>query len=160
MITPNFVQQVKLSIHQFEPEELSVKVIDRYVHIEGRHEEKNDKIGFFTRQFTRRYFLPDGVQPESIRCTFNVDTSLLTVNAPVVLKKPVKEYIIPIVVVGQQLSEQKLKKQQQKQEQQQQQPQPSTSSSARRHHHHHQNHNHHHHHHVYPHVPPPKEFIH
>ncbi|ODM94786.1 Protein lethal(2)essential for life [Orchesella cincta] len=92
--------EVKLSINQFEPEELCVKVVDRYVNVEGRHDEKNEKIGFFTRQFTRRYFLPEGVQPETIRCTYNVDNSLLTISAPVVKKVPVKELTIPIIIVG------------------------------------------------------------
>ncbi|XP_065212833.1 alpha-crystallin A chain-like [Planococcus citri] len=73
--------KVNLDVQQFKPEEITVKVADNYVVVEGKHEEKQDKHGYVSRQFTRRYKLPDNVIQENISSTISSD-GILSVVAP------------------------------------------------------------------------------
>nr|AIU47035.1 heat shock protein [Phenacoccus solenopsis] len=73
--------KVNLDVQQFKPEEINVKVVDNYVVVEGKHEEKQDKHGFISRQFTRRYRLPENVQQEKITSTISSD-GILSIVAP------------------------------------------------------------------------------
>lgn len=50
--------EVILDVQQFSPNEISVKITDKFVVVEAKHEEKQDEHGFVSRQFTRRYLLP------------------------------------------------------------------------------------------------------
>lgn len=50
--------EVILDVQQFSPNEITVKVTDKYIVVEGKHEEKQDEHGFVARQFSRRYLLP------------------------------------------------------------------------------------------------------
>ncbi|CAG4965218.1 unnamed protein product [Parnassius apollo] len=52
--------QVYVDVQHFGPEEISVKVVKGNVIIEGNHKEKQDRHGFISRQFVRRYALPKG----------------------------------------------------------------------------------------------------
>ena len=70
-----------MDVQQFKPEEITVKVSNDYVVVEGKHEEKQDKHGFISRQFTRRYKLPDNVLQENITSTISSD-GILSVIAP------------------------------------------------------------------------------
>lgn len=49
---------VILDVQQFTPNEITVKTTDKFIIVEGKHEEKQDEHGFVARQFTRRYVLP------------------------------------------------------------------------------------------------------
>lgn len=70
-----------MDVQQFKPNEINVKVVDDCLVVEGKHEEKQDKHGFVSRQFTRRYKLPDNVIQEGITSTISSD-GVLTVSAP------------------------------------------------------------------------------
>lgn len=50
--------QVNLDVQQFGPHEISVKTVDDFIVVEGKHEERQDEHGFVSRQFVRRYQLP------------------------------------------------------------------------------------------------------
>jgi len=50
--------EVILDVQQFSPSEITVKIADRFVIVEGKHEEKQDEHGYVSRQFSRRYQLP------------------------------------------------------------------------------------------------------
>lgn len=50
--------EIILDVQQFSPNEITVKVTDKYIIVEGKHEEKQDEHGYISRQFTRRYLLP------------------------------------------------------------------------------------------------------
>lgn len=50
--------EVILDVQQFSPNEITVKIADKFVIVEGKHEEKQDEHGFVSRQFSRRYQLP------------------------------------------------------------------------------------------------------
>lgn len=73
--------KVNLDVQQFKPEEVSVKVVDGYVVVDGKHEERSDEHGFISRQFTRRYKLPDNVDAAAITSTLSSD-GVLSFGAP------------------------------------------------------------------------------
>lgn len=73
--------QVNLDVQHFDPEEISVKTSDGYVVVEGKHEERKDEHGYISRQFKRRYALPEGCNPETVESRLSSD-GVLTVTAP------------------------------------------------------------------------------
>lgn len=78
--------QVILDVQQFAPEEISVKVMDRYVVVEGKHEEKPDAHGWVSREFTRRYIIPE-------QCNIDEVTSKLSSDGVLSICVPRKEKI-------------------------------------------------------------------
>ncbi|KAG8228852.1 hypothetical protein J437_LFUL008348 [Ladona fulva] len=56
--------EVVLGMRHFQPNEITVKVIDNDIVIEGKHEEKEDEHGFVCRRFSRRYALPKDASPD------------------------------------------------------------------------------------------------
>lgn len=92
--------EVILDVQQFSPKEVNVKVVDNYIVVEGKHEEKQDEHGFISRQFCRRYKLPKDVNPDQIKSSLSSD-GLLTVTAPMkALQPPPGERAIPITHTG------------------------------------------------------------
>ena len=73
--------QVNLDVQQFKPDQLNVKVVDNTVVIDGKHEERQDEHGFISRQFQRRYVLPDNVDPATVISSLSSD-GVLTITAP------------------------------------------------------------------------------
>lgn len=73
--------QVNLDVQHFTPDEISVKTVDGYIVVEGKHEEKKDQHGFISRQFTRRYALPEGCTPETVESRLSSD-GVLSVICP------------------------------------------------------------------------------
>ncbi|XP_053619108.1 protein lethal(2)essential for life-like [Plodia interpunctella] len=73
--------QINLDVQHFSPDEISVKTADGYIVVEGKHEEKKDQHGYVSRQFTRRYALPEGCTPETVESRLSSD-GVLSVIAP------------------------------------------------------------------------------
>jgi len=93
--------QVMLDVQQFKAEELSVKIVDNSIVVEGKHEERPDEHGFITRHFIRRYVLPEEVKAESVICNISSD-GVLQITAPrVVAQLPSNERSVPINQTGQ-----------------------------------------------------------
>lgn len=89
---------VMTDVSHFSPEDITVKTVDNYVVIHGKHEEKADKHGFVSREFTRRYMLPREVDPESVTSSLNSE-GILTVEAPKTRQQlPANERMVPITV--------------------------------------------------------------
>lgn len=86
--------KIYLHVKDFAPEEITVKTIDGYIVVEGKHEEKKDEDGLISRQFVRKYALPEGTRPESVESKLSSD-GILTITAA---RKPVvrKDTIIPV----------------------------------------------------------------
>lgn len=66
-------------MHQFRENELTVKTKDNNLIISASHEEREDPQGFISRQFTRRYVIPDDVKLDqlgSINTIFNSASQL------------------------------------------------------------------------------------
>ncbi|CAH2099239.1 unnamed protein product [Euphydryas editha] len=91
--------QISLDVQHFSPEDISVKTADGYIVIEGKHEEKKDEHGFISRQFTRRYVLPDGCDPETVESKLSSD-GVLTVIAPRQSAISNNERVVPIAQTG------------------------------------------------------------
>ncbi|KAK2579615.1 hypothetical protein KPH14_010906 [Odynerus spinipes] len=92
---------VALDIQQFKPEEVSVKVVDNYIVVEGKHEEKQDDHGVISRHFIRKYLVPEQCDAEKATSTLSSD-GVLTITAP---RKPEaieekKEKVIKIEHTG------------------------------------------------------------
>lgn len=73
--------QVCMEVQQFKPSELTVKVLDNSVVVEGKHEEREDDHGYISRHFVRRYALPKGYDPNKVVSTLSSD-GVLTVSVP------------------------------------------------------------------------------
>lgn len=73
--------QVNLDVQHFTPDEITVKTVDGYIVVEGKHEEKKDQHGFISRQFTRRYSLPEECTPEAVESRLSSD-GVLSVVCP------------------------------------------------------------------------------
>lgn len=83
--------QVALNVKQFKPEEIQVKIVDNFIVIQGKHEEKQDETGFCSREFTRRYMLPQACEAETVTSSLSPD-GVLTILAPKkVLEEPPKQ---------------------------------------------------------------------
>lgn len=93
---------MKLDVNDYKPEELNVKILNGFVTIEGKHEEKeSENDGFSFKQFTRKFRLPENVIEENIEC--KLDGGHLLVTAPLkCLEEPQTTNVrtIPITVVG------------------------------------------------------------
>ena len=70
-----------MDIQQFTPDEITVKVVDKFIVVEGKHEEKQDEHGFIARQFIRKYLVPEQCDLEEVRSTLSSD-GVLTIVAP------------------------------------------------------------------------------
>ncbi|XP_078041422.1 protein lethal(2)essential for life [Augochlora pura] len=73
--------QVVLDVQQFKPDEISVKVVDRSVVVEAKHEEKQDEHGWISRQFTRRYIIPEQCNIDELVSSLSSD-GVLSISAP------------------------------------------------------------------------------
>lgn len=92
--------QINLDVQHFSPEEISVKTVDGFVVVEGKHEEKQDQHGYVSRQFVRRYALPEGTLPETVESRLSSD-GVLTITAPKTVPEAIKgERKVPIAQTG------------------------------------------------------------
>ncbi|XP_037950740.1 heat shock protein 26-like, partial [Teleopsis dalmanni] len=73
--------QVCMDVAQFKPSELNVKVVDKHIIVEGKHEERADNHGYISRHFVRRYSLPKGYDSDKVVSTLSSD-GVLTVSVP------------------------------------------------------------------------------
>lgn len=88
--------RVNLDVQQFKPDEITVKTVNNFVIVEGKHEERQDEHGFISRQFQRRYKLPDDVEADTVVSQLSSD-GVLTIVAPnKALPPPSGERIVPI----------------------------------------------------------------
>merc|ERR1711872_221610 len=70
--------EVSLDTSQYRPDELSVSVSGGVVSVEGKHEEKaEDRSKMVSRQFARKYTLPNGAKPEDVVSNLSSDGVLV-----------------------------------------------------------------------------------
>ncbi len=87
--------QVIIDVQQFRPEEITVKTVDNSIIVEAKHEEKKDEHGYISRQFQRRYVLPEGHDIGNVQSSLSSD-GVLTITAPTLALPAPGEKIIPI----------------------------------------------------------------
>lgn len=73
--------QVQLDVQQFKPEEIDVKVVDKYVIVNAKHEEKKDEHGWISRQFTRKYLVPEQCNIDHVKSSLSSD-GVLSIEVP------------------------------------------------------------------------------
>lgn len=72
--------QVSIDVQHFDPKEITVKTVNNSIIVDAKHEEKRDKHGYISRQFSRRYNLPKGFKAEDVVSSMSSD-GVLTVKA-------------------------------------------------------------------------------
>ncbi|XP_011868589.1 PREDICTED: protein lethal(2)essential for life-like [Vollenhovia emeryi] len=72
---------VVLDVQQFKPTEINVKVVGKYVVVEAKHEEKQDEHGWVSRNFVRRYMIPEQCDIDQVTSSLSSD-GLLSITAP------------------------------------------------------------------------------
>ena len=88
--------KVTLNVSQFTPEDLKVNVVNGFVQVNGKHDERQDEHGYISREFTRRYQLPDDIDPQTMKSTLEPE-GLLSVFAPRKQEEPSEEdHEVPI----------------------------------------------------------------
>nr|P02500.1 RecName: Full=Alpha-crystallin A chain [Trichechus inunguis] len=73
--------QFLILLDHFSPEDLTVKVLDDFVEIHGKHNERQDDHGYISREFHRRYRLPSNVDKSALSCSLSAD-GMLTFCGP------------------------------------------------------------------------------
>lgn len=68
-----------LDVQQFKLEEITVKLINGFVVVEAKHEEKRDQHGLISRQFVRRYLLLQRMNEEKLSLNICSD-GILTIT--------------------------------------------------------------------------------
>lgn len=91
--------QVSMNVQDFAPNEISVKTVDQTILVEGKHEERPDQYGSISRQFSRRYNLPDGYDAKDVFSQLSSD-GVLTIKAPP-QPKPIAGNIVRIIQIQQ-----------------------------------------------------------
>ncbi|GIY74419.1 protein lethal(2)essential for life [Caerostris extrusa] len=90
--------QVMLNATHFLREEIEVKTVENFIVIHGKHKELADEHGFVSREFTRRYQVPDDVDPKTVISSLSKD-GVLTVKAPRKrIAPPKNERVVPITI--------------------------------------------------------------
>ncbi|XP_048397057.1 alpha-crystallin A chain isoform X2 [Stegostoma tigrinum] len=72
---------INLNVKHFLPEELTVKLVDDFVEIHGKHTERQEDQGRVSREFRRIYHLPSNLDQAAISCSLSTD-GLLTLCCP------------------------------------------------------------------------------
>ncbi|XP_012169969.2 protein lethal(2)essential for life [Bombus terrestris] len=108
--------QVMLDVQQFEPNEIDVEVVDNFVIVTAKHEEKRDEHGWISREFVRKYLIPEQCDIDLVTLYLSAD-GVLSINVPRKEQKIVEnERVIKIEQTGKPAMQMKpLKWQQQKQ---------------------------------------------
>ncbi|KAJ8679693.1 hypothetical protein QAD02_015480 [Eretmocerus hayati] len=92
---------VSLDVQQFSPEEINVKVVDNHLIVEGKHEEKEDEHGWISRQFVRKYLVPNQCDIDQVESRLSSDGVLTLIVPKKALPKPdSNEKIIKIQYTG------------------------------------------------------------
>lgn len=89
--------QINLDVQYFTPNEISVKITDGDIIIEGYHDEKQDELGWISRKFTRRCPIPLGCNHDAIESHLSAD-GILTVTVPLKRSQTTNEHTAPIIV--------------------------------------------------------------
>lgn len=87
--------QVVFDVSSFKPEEISVKLVERDIVVDGKHEEREAVHGFIARQFNRRITVPTDYDTETLTTYLNKDGKM-TIKALKLKPNESKERIIPI----------------------------------------------------------------
>ncbi|EDV97642.1 heat shock protein 22 [Drosophila grimshawi] len=94
--------QFSLDVSEYKPNELTVKMVNNSVIIEGKSEQKEDDHGGYVyHQFLRRFALPDGYEADKTTSSLSSD-GVLTINVPnpPAVEEALKERLVLIQQTG------------------------------------------------------------
>lgn len=92
--------ELNIDVQQYKPQDVSVKTANRFVVVEARHGERKDQHGFVSRGFSRRYQLPESIDPCFVISSLSSD-GILNITAPLrVPPRSDNERSVPIVRTG------------------------------------------------------------
>ena len=72
--------ELSLDTHEYRPDEIKVNVNGNMLSVEAKHEEKGEN-KFVSRQFARKYTLPEGCDPLKVSSNLSSD-GILMITAP------------------------------------------------------------------------------
>lgn len=89
--------KVTFDVKSFMPEEISVKVKGREIHVDAKHDERADEHGFVSRQLTRRYVVPSDYDIDTVATYLDSDGKMTVVaTKPKPAAEETAERVIPI----------------------------------------------------------------
>ncbi|GFQ93379.1 hypothetical protein TNCT_282161 [Trichonephila clavata] len=88
--------QVKLDASNYEPGEISVKVINDRLAVSAKHETKDDDV-YEYHEMVRSFELPEGVDPETV-VSHLTSNGQLSIEAPLKPQKAVQERVVPVQI--------------------------------------------------------------
>ncbi|XP_014204974.1 protein lethal(2)essential for life [Copidosoma floridanum] len=92
--------KVTLDVQQFSPNEINVSTKDNYIIVNAKHEEKQDEHGFISREFTRKYLIPETCNLEKAESKLSSDGVLSIVVPKKEKPKAENEKVIKIEQTG------------------------------------------------------------
>ncbi|CAH4032718.1 unnamed protein product [Pieris brassicae] len=90
---------INIDVQHFAPDEITVKTVDGFIVVEGKHEEKQDEHGYVSRHFVRRFKLPQEINVDAIVSRLSSD-GVLSVLAPKKEETQKGERSVPITHTG------------------------------------------------------------
>uniref|UniRef100_A0A1L8DU64 Putative alpha crystallin n=1 Tax=Nyssomyia neivai TaxID=330878 RepID=A0A1L8DU64_9DIPT len=91
--------QVGLDVKNYASEEINVKTVDNFIVVEGKQDEKEDELGSISRNFVRRYRIPEEYNIDEASSVLSAD-GILSIRVPLKVVPQVKERVIPIQKIG------------------------------------------------------------
>lgn len=86
-----------VDVHDFEKEEINVKVVGHTIHVEAEHEEKEDDHSLISRKLNRTYVLPPAYNMDLVESSIEPRSGILRIKVPPP-KSESQERIIPITI--------------------------------------------------------------
>lgn len=87
---------LRYDVSQFNPDEVTVKTTENEVVVHAKHSEEAEGRKSY-REFTRKFTLPDRVDPKTLKATLSKDGVLhVEAPAPPAIKEAPKENLVPI----------------------------------------------------------------
>lgn len=89
---------VNLNVKRFKPDELRIKVKNRYITVEGRHKDKDGEQQFMANHFVQKFVMPPGSKQEEVTAVLK-ENGVLSISVPKhELPPPPPEREVPIEV--------------------------------------------------------------
>ncbi|KAF8786163.1 heat shock protein beta-6-like [Argiope bruennichi] len=94
VITKDNKFQVQMDTSNYQPDEITVKVVNDKLTISAKHETKADDV-YEYHEMTRSFSLPEGVDPDAVVSRLNTNGQL-TIEAPMKPSKDTTSRVVPV----------------------------------------------------------------
>lgn len=95
----NGIYEICLRAKDFGPKELTVKINDGFIVVEGKHEEKKDEQGYISRHFVRKFALPEDSVADKVESVLSPE-GFLTITVPRKATPKRDTVVIPVTHVS------------------------------------------------------------